>query len=333
MPSSMSSPRSAFPAVLAIAAALGLGACGSSGGQKSSAPTPSSASGAEQFPSAKGKTIEELVSGLPEGPILAPASSVLNRGTNRFGFTFFDRARKQLTGAEAAIYTSPLQGGPARGPYLAHDESLTVAAPFRSQTAAQDPDAAKSVYVSKVWFGRRGPQRIVALARLDGRLVASSPFSVSVGPKNQPPKIGQKAIRVHTPTVASVHGDISKIDTRVPPDPNLHEVDLYDVLGHKPVVLAFATPALCVSRVCGPVVDIVAQMQAKFGSKVAFIHQEIYNDNQINKGFRPQVAAWRLPSEPWVFVIDRHGTITGRFESAFSASELQKAIERMLARS
>jgi hypothetical protein len=258
---------------------------------------------------------------------------VLNRGDNRFGFTFFDRARKQLTGAEAAIYTSPLRGGAARGPYLAHDESMSVEAAFRSRTAAEDPNAAKAVYVSKVWFGHRGPQRVVALARLDGRLVASSPFSISVGPKNQPPKVGEQAIRVHTPTVASVHGDIAKIDTRVPPLRSLHEVDLYDVLGRKPVVLAFATPALCVSRVCGPTVDIVAQVQAKFGSKVAFIHQEIYNNNQVRDGFRPQVAAWRLPSEPWVFVIDRHGRITARFESAFSPAELQKAVERMLARS
>src|SRR3954454_10111333 len=137
----MSSPRSAFPALLAVAGALALAACGSGGDHKSTTPSPSSSSGAEQFPSAKGKTIEDLVSGLPEGPILAPASSVLNRGDNRFGFTFFDRARQQLTGPEAAIYTSPLRGGPARGPSLAHDESMSVEAAFRSRTAAEDPNA------------------------------------------------------------------------------------------------------------------------------------------------------------------------------------------------
>jgi hypothetical protein len=101
------------------------------------------------------------------------------------------------------------------------------------------------------------------------------------------------------------------------------------VLGRKPVVLTFATPALCVSRVCGPVVDIVAQMQAKFGSKVVFIHQEIYNDNQVSKGFRPQVAAWRLPSEPWVFVIDREGIVRSRLQGAVSASELETAVRRV----
>ena len=43
---------------------------------------------------------------------------------------------------------------------------------------------------------------------------------------------------------------------------------------------------------------------------VAFIHQEIYNDNQVNKGLRPQLIAWRLRTEPWTFVIDRSGRIS-----------------------
>ena len=34
---------------------------------------------------------------------------------------------------------------------------------------------------------------------------------------------------------------------------------------------------------------------------------EIYNDNDPSKGVRPQVRAFHLPSEPWLFTIDRHG--------------------------
>ena len=62
------------------------------------------------------------------------------------------------------------------------------------------------------------------------------------------------------------------------------------MLGKKPVVLTFATPQLCQSRVCGPVVDVVEQVKATATKGVAFIHQEIYKDNDINKGFRPQVG-------------------------------------------
>ena len=32
---------------------------------------------------------------------------------------------------------------------------------------------------------------------------------------------------------------------------------------------------------------------------------EIYNDNQIDKGIRPQVVAFHLLSEPWLFTFDR----------------------------
>jgi glutathione peroxidase-family protein len=57
---------------------------------------------------------------------------------------------------------------------------------------------------------------------------------------------------------------------------------------------------------------------------------EIYNQNQISKGYRPQVAAWRLPTEPWAFVIGRDGRVAARFEGAFSAAELRAAVQRVL---
>jgi predicted transcriptional regulator len=55
---------------------------------------------------------------------------------------------------------------------------------------------------------------------------------------------------------------------------------------------------------------------------------EIYRDNAIEKGFRPQVLAWRLPTEPWVFAIDKQGRVAARLEGAFSAAELEEAVEK-----
>jgi hypothetical protein len=112
----------------------------------------------------------------------------------------------------------------------------------------------------------------------------------------------------------------------------MHDEDLQDVLGSKPVVLLFATPALCQSRICGPVVDIAEQVKRDFGDHVAFIHQEIYVDNDINKGPRPQMKAYELPSEPWLFVIDREGVIRNAIEGAFSVEELQRAVEQVSAK-
>ncbi|MGZ6572454.1 MAG: hypothetical protein ACXVHJ_15500 [Solirubrobacteraceae bacterium] len=80
------------------------------------------------------------------------------------------------------------------------------------------------------------------------------------------------------------------------------------------------------SRVCGPTVDIVEQAKSSAPKNIAFIHQEIYSNNQVNKSLCPQLAAWRLRTEPWTFVIDRHGAISTRFEGGFSVGELQRAI-------
>src|SRR4029079_3830343 len=173
-------------------------------------------------------------------------------------------------------------------------------------------------------------QIVFAIARLDGRLVMTSPFSADVVRGGvHPPDVGDRAIKVHTRTLADVGGDASQLDTRVPPATDLLKTDLFDVLGRRPVVITFATPALCQSRVCGPVVDIVEQARAHAKPGSAWIHQEIWADNNPKKGVQGPVAAWRLRTEPWTFVIDRSGRIAARFEGPFSVGELERAVARL----
>jgi len=317
----------------AVPLALSGGACGGNDEDAGVRAGPAPTARPADFPAGKGMTLQQLRARAPEGPILAPSVSLLEeRATNRFGFGLFDRARKHVTGAEVALYTADVKGNGVRGPFVARSESLAVKPQYRSQTTASDPDAPNSVYVADLPFRRQGKQVVLALMRLDGRLVASSPISVEVVPKGKggPPGVGEKAARIHTPTVADAGGDLSKIDTRVPPAAGLHQVDFADVVGRKPAVLVFATPQLCQSRVCGPVVDIAEQVRARYGEKMSFIHMEIYNDNEVGRGFRPQVGTWRLPSEPWAFAIDRRGVVVERLEGAFSAAELERAASRAL---
>ena len=123
-----------------------------------------------------------------------------------------------------------------------------------------------------------------------------------VGKFSDIPQVGDKAPSVHTPTVDDVGGNLAKIDTRQPPD-TMHEDDLADVLGREPVVLVFATPALCKSRVCGPTADVAEQVKSEYGDQVSFIHQEIYTDNQIEKA--PSPGAGVQPPDRAVGVRDR----------------------------
>ncbi len=48
----------------------------------------------------------------------------------------------------------------------------------------------------------------------------------------------------------------------------------------------------------------------------------------MSKGFRPQVAAYKLPTEPWVFAIDRNGRVAARLEGAYSVTELDAAVDK-----
>ena len=100
----------------------------------------------------------------------------------------------------------------------------------------------------------------------------------------------------------------------------MHNDDFANVVGKKPVVLLFATPALCQSRVCGPVTDVAEQVKQEFGDRVAFIHQEIYNNNSINDGPRPQMRAFHLNTEPWAYVIDKSGKVSTVLQGPFSVA-------------
>jgi hypothetical protein len=102
------------------------------------------------------------------------------------------------------------------------------------------------------------------------------------------------------------------------------------VVGTKPVALLFATPQLCQSRVCGPVTDVALQLQAEYGDQVEFIHQEVYVDNDPNAGLRKPLQAFRLRTEPWLFVVDRNGRISARLEGSFGLTAFENALKTAL---
>lgn len=316
--------------MLLAAIVAALSSCGSSGGgsDSSAGATPPKVPSVTQFPKVRGRTMTELAANVQAGPVLAPSEGLFLPGKNRFGFGLFDQSRKQITDAPGAIYVAKDENSPARGPYVARWESLDVKGRYLSKTVATDPDAAKTLYVADVPFGKPGKYVVLGLFRLDNRLVGAG-TTISVKKSSPIPNVGDPAPKTDTPTKASVGGDLSKIDTRDPHD-DMHDTNLADVLGKKPVVLLFATPALCQSRVCGPVVDIAETVRhGRPKSDTAWIHQEVYNNNNLNDGYRPQLGVYHLRTEPWLFVIDRNGKVSTRIEGAYSADELNKALDKV----
>ena len=332
------------------AAALLVSGCG--GDSSSTASTASSPATApslpapptSDFPSAKGKTLREVLK-VADGPselIVSPAAMVFYKGRNRYPFGVFERDRTQVPDAEVALYfakvPTPGKGAkpkkaldqPAVGPFPASVESLATKPAFRAKTTADDPDAASVVYSTEIDFPGNGEWLIAALVREGDEIKAKVLPSAVVGEFSKIPRAGQPAPKIHTPTAADVGGDLAKITTRIPPDTQ-NKVDYADVLGKEPIMLLFATPQFCQSRVCGPVVDVAQQLQHEDGDKAAFIHMEIYNENDPSKHARPQVRAFDLPSEPWLFAINSRGIVSSAIEGAIGVERMTAALDKAVA--
>jgi hypothetical protein len=327
------------------------GSTGSGAGVAASRPAPPKS----DFPTVAGRSLEEVLE-TADGPselAIEPAAMVFYAGENRYPFGVSEREGAQIPDAEVALYfakvpevgpgersKSASQGPaasavaealeePAIGPFPARIESLAADPAFRANVTAEQAEPASVVYSTQIDFPSDGEWQIVALVKegdeIEGKLL---PGAV-VGEFESIARPGERAPTIHTPIAEDVAGDLSKITTRIPPDTQ-NKVDYADALGKEPIVLLFATPQFCQSRVCGPVVDVTEQAKQEYGDEAAFIHMEIYNDNDPASGVRPQVRAFNLPSEPWLFTIDRNGVVSDAVEGAFGAELLDEAIENAI---
>jgi hypothetical protein len=196
----------------------------------------------------------------------------------------------------------------------------------------------QGVYAAEpVHFDRAGFWQVEVTAQASGKTYkGTSAFQVLDAP--QVPTVGQKALTSDNYIIGS---DVpaQAIDSRASttsdiPDSALHKLTIAQALQQqKPLVIVFSTPVYCISRFCGPVTDMVASLQQQFADKANFIHIEIWKDFQ-NKEASPTALEWLYRGgdlhEPWVFVVDRSGTIVGRWDNVVTREEvlpvLQKAI-------
>ncbi len=281
---------------------------------------------AADFPQPKGRTLQQIAQALPAVNV-GLATSVYTPGENRLAFGVIDEQRSFVYG-KTAVYLARGAGAKAIGPFPAPADPLVVEPPFRSQNAAQESDAIAAIYESEVDLPRPGQWQVLTMTKAQGKVYGAA-TTIRVRRSSPIPAKGAPAPRTETDTRTSAGGDMESIDTRVPPD-DMHEESFDDVLGKKPVALLFATPQLCESRVCGPVVDIAAQLKREYGDRMEFIHQEVFVDNAVEKGFRPPLRRFRLKTEPWLFTVDKQGRVAARLEGSFGIQAFKKAIEAAL---
>jgi len=140
---------------------------------------------------------------------------------------------------------------------------------------------------------------------------------------------GRPMIATPSPTVADPRG-VEPICTAEPACP-LHETSIDAALAEKrPLALLFATPARCQSRLCGPVLDNLLSQRDAYGDRVRFIHAEIYA-TRTGTGLAPAVQAYKLESEPFLFLAGADGVVRDRIDNAFDRTEVAAALARLVA--
>jgi hypothetical protein len=221
------------------------------------------------------------------------------------------------------VYRGPT---PATGPAA----RLALAPPGSSQgqvvTARQLSGGlpkGRGVYVVEAVFEQPGTYQGQVLTR-----GARVPIALEVKPAAEEPVVGSMASRAPSPTKQNPLG-VDPICTRQPPCP-LHAVSLSDVIGTgRPVAVLFATPALCQTRYCGPVLDELLSVRKAFEDRVTFVHVEIYRSNR-GVDLAPTVTAWNIQYEPWFFTVDGAGAIRGRLDSAFGRDEITPLLKSLV---
>jgi len=345
----MLSMRVLQASVLGAAAALtvGLAGCGSSSAESSSSSASATATSstqtssttalpaavaelpaaehprASQFPAAHGRTLSQLGRLVKSSAQFGAATGTFTPGTQRLAFGLTTTSGEFIY-APTVVYISRTPDSPATGPYLAPADPMSVAPQYRSKQNS-GPGGIKAIYASQVPVPHAGTYTVLSITRGPKGLIGS-PGEIAVAASSPIPAPGQRPPDIATDTAASVHGDLALLTTRVPPE-HMQSVSLNQVLGKRPIALLFSTPQFCISRICGPVTDVAVELQHQYGNRITFIHEEVYVDNQPSKGLRPQLKAFHLRTEPWLFTINRRGIIVDRLEGAFGTTELAQALK------
>lgn len=307
-------------AALLLTLALAASGCGGDG-NRGGAPR---AGSLQVFPASydlSAGTPIRFIAGLGTGDNL-----FVSGGTVRMGFFFLGeteaRGRPELlTEAEAAFLPLPGEEG---------------AAMPEAPTAVPGSEGRGVYKAEAVTFDRAGLWEVEVTAAIDGdERSGRGAFQVLAEPLI--PAAGDPAPRTENLTLASKDTPAEAVDSRAAtggiPDAHLHRITIADAIrGGRPALVVFATPVYCVSKFCGPITDMIAELAREYRDRAAFIHVEIWRDFQnqvVNEG----AAEWLLRegdlTEPWVFLIGADGRIVARWDNVAAREEVEPLLREL----
>jgi hypothetical protein len=272
--------------------------------------------------------IGQLAAGAVHLSMIA-AQSALTTGKSLFTFGLTTDQGGLLTGGAPEMFVAKDERSPAQGPFRAGYYEFT---PDPQDKSPRSP--VTGFYAAEIDVPSTGAWVFAAVATIGSqREVATQRVNI-VSPDSVPAPVGSKAVSVATP-VATTLAKLKQICTRKPPDP-LHYISLDTALANgKPTVVTFATPLLCESMLCGPVVDEQLLVFQKYGPRRAnFIHVEEFPpgpDLKPDPNVLPSYwLKWGFTTEPWTIVIDKGGIIRARFEGPVTAALIEGALQPLL---
>jgi hypothetical protein len=262
-------------------------------------------------------------------------NSSLSVGENRVQMQLIGGDDSEILDATMDVTYYDLNG---RDPVLTDSSAarlITADLSFIDENAGFEKTATgeSGVYVTTTTFDRAGDWGAEIAVERDGKKTLTR-YRFNVLAKSEEPAIGDLAPASVQATTATA--PLAEIDSSYPLREAMHTTTVADALKlGRPMVIAFATPAFCGSRTCGPVMDaVIDPLFARYGSEVSFIHIEPYRLVDLREANLrnpvPAALEWRLQTEPWVFVVGADGRIAAKFEGIVAEDEVAGAIDELL---
>lgn len=282
-------------------------------------------------------------------------SSDLAVGEQRFQAGLLDQEGGMTPVAGAKLrfkfYLLNTDGQTATERFGAEPEAVTITKAYthtHEDGAVEKHEAGQTgVYITYVTFDTAGLWGVEVTGTLaDGASIVAEgdkpvrPF-FQVSAKSAGLAVGDPAPATRQTLVSDV-ADIRSIDTSLNPIPEQHDMTIADaIVSGKPTVIAFATPAFCVTQLCGPTKETFDGLYEQYKGRANFIHVEPYDVDRVRAGecqnlgdcVVPALNDFRLDSEPWVFIIDAQGKIAAKYDGVVSEREMEDGLLAVLSAS
>lgn len=265
----------------------------------------------------------------PEITPIYIAPSVATCGTNRVLFGLLDKEGRPLGDPGRSLRLAFFD--------LARDKDKAFATV--DATFIWAIENAVGVYAANIALPEAGRFGIEITTAAAGGAPTTLRMTFDVQATSPVVRVGDKAPSTKTPTLSDVGNDPTRISTDATPDPALYKTSIDQALAaHAPLAVIFATPKFCQTAQCGPTLERIKPFVAKYPT-VTFSNVEPYKLKFVDGSLQadltadgklqttPASDAWRLRSEPHVYVVDKDGVVTADFELIFSDAELTAALD------